>query len=596
MAKVIRKRLARGTKIVPGHVFDPIDDAASPGIGYQVNNNALEKENLANKTVPFRISLNIPFIDSKFAQGTGETPRFFTIPFILPPLQDTFSYSTHNGINYPGVTAAKTPATVFLDEISIGFDQRAEPAAIVDNWYDTDATLSAAGLGSSEGDLNFDEQGKLNLRVAVFQKLAKFFNPSAPIWPNELIGFDVPYTYWVADGPFVIKGLNKTIDPYKTYAVGIYAPDLPDSDLAIPNICINLKFRHELVPRDSGSDIQNIPIKSRSAQSRAAAGQTISITAPAPDTLIEADTPDGVSENLGIIDEALAERFRGGIDKYGEAPPYQELLDDSGYEVIAVPLMGNRRRGGISVYDVVLEPYMRKNLGAALFDRRIIPLVNPLCIHHVVLAYNWQTWNNVYSHGISAPTTYLPQSANFTVDVGVGIGTGLKGDNFTYDQIASVQLVNPYAYGGTAGNPTAGASWFTKVIDFVKTTELSGVRNYSMVSTVSVTPDALSFWDWDIMSVPLVGAGGVGYATQGHPVYVGRSWTPTAVTAAYANDRQNIGGGAPNCVGQEQFIEVRMKISDSGGLYLGGTSMSTQNYISGYGGHWVYLICKKMMT
>lgn len=117
-----------------------------------------------------------------------------------------------------------------------------------------------------------------------------------------------------------------------------------------------------------------------------------------------------------------------------------------------------------------------------------------------------------------------------------------------------------------------------------------------MVSTVAATPDALSFWDWDIMSVPLVGAGGVGYATQGHPVYVGRSWTPTAVTAAYANDRQNIGGGAPNCVGQEQFIEVRMKISDSGGLYLGGTSMSTQNYISGYGGHWVYLICKKMMT
>jgi len=587
VAKVTRKRLARGTKIVPGHVFDPIDDAASPSIGYQVNNNALEKENLANKTAPFRVNINIPFIDSRF--GSLDS-RLFSVPFILPPLQDTFSYSTQNGINYPGVTSSRTPPSVFLDEISIGFDQRAEPAAIVDNWQG-----SSIGFGTDGGKLNYDKLGDLNLRVSVLQKASKFFNPQGPIWTNELTSFDVPYTNWVADGPFVVKDLNKAIDPYRTYAIGLEVPDSPANGIAFVNICVSMKFRHELVERDSGADIQNIPKKSRTATTRTAAGQSVSITAPAPDAAIEADTATGVSENLGTIDEALAERFRGGIDKHGEAPPYQELLDDSGYEVIAVPLMGNRRRGGISPTSVELEPYMKASTAAAaLFDRRVIPLVHPLCIHHVVLCYNWQRWNNVTAGGLADPPNQLPDTATFTVDVGVGIGTGLKGDNFTYDQVASAALTNPYAFGGVVppGDPYGGGTWYANVIDMVKTAEFSGVRNYSLISSVATAHSQYSFWDWDILSVPLVGAGGVGYATQGKPVYAGRSWTPTAVTTGYLNDRENIGGGAPNCLGQEQFLEVRMKISDSSGL----ANLGSLEYISGYGGHWVYLICKKMMT
>ena len=596
MAKVTRKRLARGTKLVPGHVFDPITDAASPGIGHQINNKGLDKDNMASTTAPFRVVINVPFIDSKFAQGTGATPRFFTVPFSLPPLQDTFAVSAKGGINYPVVTAAKSPPAVILDEMSVSFDQRGEPAAIVDNFESSDPQEAAAGVGSSSGDLNFDNQGKLNLRVSVFQKLPTFFNPQAPLWPSEVAGYDVPFTFWQADGPYVIKGLNKFIDPYKSYAVGVFAPDLPGNKIALVNLCINMKFRHELVARDEGNSIQNIPTKSRAQISRSDATQTITITEPSPNSVIEAGSADGVSENLGTIDEVLSERVRGGLDANSEAPPYQELSEDAGYEVISVPLMGNRRHGGISVYDVVLEPYMREDPGAALFDRRIIPISHPLCIHHVLLAYNWQTWNNVYSHGISAPTTYLPQSSDFQVDVGVGIGAGLKGDNFTYDQVASLTMTNPYANTGTAGSPFGGGTWFNNSIDRIKTSEISGIRNYSLISTENTTHDPLSFWDWDMISVPLVGAGGDGYFAQGKPVFAGKAWTPTALDASYANNRENIDGGAPNCKGQEQFIEVRMKISDSGGLYLGGTSMATGNYLSGYGGHWVYLICKKTLT
>ena len=587
MAKVTRKRLARGTKYVPEHVFEPIDDASSPSIGHQINNAGLDNENLASTSVPFRVNINIPFIDSRFGDLDS---RMFSVPFALPPLQDTFAYTTHGSLKSPSVSSANTPPPVVLDELSLSFDQRGEPAAIEDNW-----SGSSVGFGYESGKLNYDEQGKLNLKISVLQKPSTFFNPAAGVWPNEVVSFDVPYTAWTADGPFVVKDLNKAIDPYKTYAIGIEVPDSPGAGIAFVNICASLKFRHGLVPRDQGSDIQNIPVRSRAPISRTSSGDTIAITAPAPDATIESDTSSGLSHNLGVIDEALSERFRGGIDKNGETAPYQELENDAGYEVIAVPLMGNRRRGGISPTSVELEPYMKPATAtAALFDRRIIPITHPICVHHVLLAYNWQRWNNVTAGGLSDPPNQLPDTATFTVDVGVGIGTGLKGDNFTYDQVAQATLTNPYASGGVAppGSPYGVGTWYPHAIDRVKTAEFSGTRNYSLVSTVNVTHSQYSFWDWDMISVPLVGAGGAGYIAQGKPVYAGRSWTPTAVDAAYANNREDIDGGAPNCKGQEQFLEVRMKISDTAGL----ANLGSLEYISGYGGHWVYLICKKMMT
>lgn len=585
MAKVTRKRLARGTKLVTEHVFTPIDDGSSPSIAHQINNAGLDNDNLSHRSVPFRVNLNIPFIDSRFGSLDSRT---FSVPFTLPPLQDTFGYTTNGVIKTPTVSAANSPVPVILDEISLGFDQRAESAAIADNWDG-----SSVGFGSQVGKLNYDQQAKLSLRVSVFQKPSRFFNPTAGAWPNELISFEVPYSVWVANGPFVVKDLNKAIDPYKTYALGIEVPDSPGAGIAFVNICASMRFRHDLVARDQGSDIQNIPTKSRAPLDRAGAGQAVTITIPSAHSTIEADTTDGVSHNLGVIDEALAERFRGGIDANGETAPYQEMELDAGYEVIAVPLMGNRRRGGISPRSVELEPYIKPSTAAsALYDRRIIPITHPLCVHHVVLAYNWQRWNNVTAGGLSDLPDILPDTTTFTVDVGVGIGTGLKGDTFTYDQVAAASLTNPYAQGGTAGSPYGGGSWYTNFIDAVKTAELSGLRNYSLVSTVNATHSGYSFWDWDMIAVPLVGSGGVGYATQGKPVYAGRSWTPTAVTSAYANNRENIDGGAPNCQGSEQFLEVRMKISDSSGL----ASLGALEYISGYGGHWVYLICKKMMT
>lgn len=696
MAKVTRNRLARGTKLTPEHISATIDTVASPRVGYQINNATFDRENISEKFAPFRIHLSVPFIDStyKFTVGGNSEIRTFAMPFMLPPLQDSFALTAVNGRLFPDASGASLPRPVLLDEVAISIDQRAEPAAIVDSYQAT--TL---GDSAFQGQMDFDSQPELNLRFGISQKKPVRFGASVPFATEdmdvvELFSSDITYPNWLADGPYAIRGINKYIDPYQTYVVTVEWPDLMDKKLAIVSLNVSMRFIHELVARDTGSDIQNLPNKGDARQTRAvvdaATGLTTSVVVltPTAGTSIDADTTDGVSYNLGILDEAIADRFTGGRDRFGEVGPTEELAVDAGYEVIAVPMFGNRRRGGISAREAALEPYVTHAPGAFgryLADRRIIPIAHPLTIHHVLLAYNWQIWDNVYmtaAGGVGAGgASTLPQSKFFKIEAGVGMATGLKGDNFAYDQIAYLSVQNPYAEDGTTSDPwniSDGGTWPPALIDIIKVSSSgSAIRNFSTVSTVA-TNDPIRFWDWDLFQVPLVGAGGTGYVAQGHPVYVGRSWTPTAVdaTTGYNNDRQDISAAAPNCEGQEQWLEIRMKISDN--LYAGVTSLvitapgtgysngtgiatsyggggtgltvdittfagaitaatinqsgraytdgdlvtvaggtggtltvtvnagletltdggalSNSDFISGYGGHWVYLICKKNLT
>lgn len=697
MPKVTKNRLARGTKLTPEHIGATIDTAVSPRVGYQINQGTFDRDNVEGVFSPFRVHFSVPFIDSTYridAGGASET-RVYAIPFMLPPLQDAFSLTAVNGRLFPDASGASLPLPVVLDELSISMDQRAESAAIVDSYQG-----SPLGQGTVQGDMDFDAQPKLNMRVGISQKMPIRFGASVPFAAEdmetvEMFSAEVTYPNWLADGPYVMRGLSKVIDPYQTYILTVEFPDLTGENIAIVNMNVSLKLAHELVSRDLGANIQNLPNKGDARQTRAvvdaATGITtsVTITNPTAGSTIDADTTDGVSYNLGTIDEALAKKFTGGRDKYGEVGPTEELAVDAGYEVIAVPLFGNRRRGGISAEEVALEPYVAHGSATLnyLADRRIIPIVHPLTIHHVFLAYNWQLWNNVYLNSAGVVTTggafSLPESKFFKVEVGVGMATGLQGDNFDYDQIAYAAMQNPYAEGGSAMDPWRsldGGTWPMNLVDIVKSSATtSGVRNFSTVSTAA-TSDPKRFWDFDLMQIPLVGAGGTGYVNQGHPVYVGRSWTPTAVdvTSTYNNDRQDIAGAAPNCEGQEQWLEVRMKISDNlaGGVtsvaitapgtgYVNATNVATTyggagtgltvdiistfgaaitavtinqsgqgysdndvvtvtggnadatltitvyagletapdggalgatNFISGYGGHWVYLICKKNLT
>ena len=158
---------------------------------------------------------------------------------------------------------------------------------------------------------------------------------------------------------------------------------------------------------------------------------------------------------------------------------------DSCYDVIAVPLMQNRRQMIIkSGNDVLDEPYI--DAGAAgtqvLADRRIIPITDPMVVHHVILGWNWQVCTQS-NQGTGASTLFqIPASAGFRVDVGVGIGTGLQSDSFYYQQIASHSMIAPnyVANGGVT-------TWYDKVIDRIATTDKAELVMHPSIIAGGVT-------------------------------------------------------------------------------------------------------------
>ena len=87
MAKITRKKLSRGAKLTPEHVYPPLADAAS-----QLTGVSIEKEQMQAPMAPFRVNLTLPYLaGDSLPHGTA------TIPFVLPPVQPVFLASTNAG-------------------------------------------------------------------------------------------------------------------------------------------------------------------------------------------------------------------------------------------------------------------------------------------------------------------------------------------------------------------------------------------------------------------------------------------------------------------------------------------------------------------
>ena len=565
MPKFDRKRLARGTKLVPSQLTDPLSSSATTGIAKNINTAGLDNDNVEKKWGVFRVNLSIPYIEGKFQEtgdvfaGSGNISKPFSIPFVLPPLQDFFYVDTFEGRKYPNVTTAPPPP-VILEEVSISVDQRAEPSALASQFLG-----ATHGNGSNMGRLDFTNWDAMTMRASILSKSLHYLDMTAAYNPNTIWTVEAAYNQWAAQGPFVVKDIAKSVDPWKTLTFQLEFPDLAAKDVGVGNINIDLKFKHELVERDLGgaTAVQNCPPLAHTRQTRETKSQDeVTVVTPATNTTIQANdagSNDGISDNLGVIDDAVAKKFKGGIDSHGETGPVEELETDSGYFVMAVPMFSNRRNGGISPYDVEKEPYMESGVQSALWDRRLIPITHPMAIHHVILAYNWQGWIGYPQQWGGGTNNQLkvPQTSTFTADVGVGIATGLKGDDFQYEQVASLTVANP-----TLIPSPLASTWGQSVVDFVKTATFSAYGRLGALYT------GYTGWDWDLLSVPLVGLGGRGYFTQGEPYYAGKSWSPTAVNAAGTTTRTNVLQGegserAPRTNGQEEWLEVRMKLSDN---------------------------------
>ena len=596
MAKVSRKRLARGTKLTADHIQTPMASIAS-----EINNATIEQEQLASNDGSFRINLHIPYLASDFpfstdalSSGTMQEFAAFSIPFTLPPPQEMFAATSAAGFSL-----SEGQPFLTLDEVSFSFDQRGEPCAIKDQLKDN----LGAELYDVSGNMDFDLVEAYDLSISLVEKPQEFFGE--PDFKFEKTVFRAPLSYQLfqADtrrfNPFLVTGINASLSPFKTYAFTIRAPALGQTGTkpatrksqALVSVQISLKVRATMMERDVyhavSNPLQNWPTTDShlAKRSRAVIGQSITVTPPAADAPILADTgaaATAVSTVMGTIDEEFRHRLAGGVDGNCEAAPLQQLLDDSSYEIIAVPLMNNRRFGGIISRYVNEEAY---SLGAAgpVWDRRIVPIHYPMAIHHIVLAWNWNRfYANDPTGGAGADIAdNAPTQNTFTAEVGVGIGEGLRSDAQGYQQIASITMVNP------ADPHQPSALWSATMFD--RCSANAGISttgtNYQSNGALRPAPaTAGNFnWEWELHSVPLVGAGGSGYYATGRPIFVGKAWSPTQA-------RSNIAAGASAVAGREEFLEVRMKISDSAGFLV------NDEVVSGYQGHWVYIIGKKFLT
>jgi hypothetical protein len=349
-------------------------------------------------------------------------------------------------------------------------------------------------------------------------------------------------------------------------------------NLSLWSLNISLKFSHDLIQRDTGNDIQNIPSSHDGARSVAAK----TFTPPASDSVIKADDATGVSSALELLDSYVRGKYRGGYKKDSsryDTEPHENILTDAGYEVIAVPMWGNlvtvtggsSGGGGITPNTELPFTYGGSWSSTEDFtDRRIIPIQYPLTVHHVIAARNYST----YAAGGTIPDA----ACGFTEYVGVGIGSGLMGQTYNYQQVAL-------------------GEW----------THLKP----GIIDTACRTPSAppvSNSYIWELHSVPLIGSGGktIG-APQGKPFFIGKSITNPSTVSGYTpstSTRRNVLTGgpsshAPHTGGYENFIEVRWKFQSSTGLtdaaWLDSSGNKTKSVV-GFNGNWVYLICKKHLV
>jgi len=616
VAKITRKKLARGTKLMPDHVSTPLSDAAT-----QLSSTSVEREQMAAPMAPFCVNLSLPYISSD-----AMTPGTITIPFILPPTQEYFNAQTNAG-------GGKTPAyqwdapQVKLKSVSFSFDQRGEPAAIASNFWDKTGTPNYGkfGYSSQQGRMSYEDVTKLDISISLLEKDQHYFGDTYPYsLENELWSTVIPHSAFSGPSfranPFIQTDIDISINQYKTFVLVVHCPGLDDSDdryLTLPSVEVSLKFVSELLQRDSGeTSVQNIPKDGGSGSNKygAKTGPTVTVTAPSAGEAVKADDSKGVSDNITAIDEQFQDKLQGGYNRFGDVPPTETIKDDAAYDVIAVPLYQNAAHGGISANGTFLAtwPYVGQRgaltAGRGVFDRRLIPIHHSYTIHHAVLAWNWSPWRPLMGKTpITSTVPILAQNCWLTapakeigLKVGIGIGTGSGADNFAYAEVGDISITNPNNYAGgppatTPTTPDTTGTWDTGLIDRIRSTDNPPF--------VLVAP-GLHYhkWNWELHSIPLSGfaqSPGTGYYNQGDPVFAGPGWSTTHLRSDLA------GVGAPTA-GMEQWIEVRSVLyptddtKDLSNLPVAtaasGDLSTLASILVGYGGCYVYLICKKHLT
>jgi len=537
-------KLARGVKLQIGHIYTAISSALLNLTDKAGGADGVVVDQMAAPDGPFTIHLAVP--------NFGAARKATSIPFVLPAYQDDGIWSNL----FPG---EGTP--VFrVEAIGVSFDSHDELAAIGGYGAADQDKAIFGGLTDYEVEISILETEQESNGYTV-QDQSRY----SSVWSNT-----IPATAWEAGlNPKTYSEISAELNPMRTYILRVVAPNLDAQApvvYAMPNLNIWLRLTTALSERDvhnpsAGKYAQNMP----STHDGMVQTDPITTTSPAAGDKITAEsaTPtdayDGVQTALGKVDKVFRDKLRGGYNIHSELPSNENLTDGAAYKVIAVPMWGNLREDITPANAGVAMPYIGSSPHTAMMtDRRVIPISNNFTVHHVIACANYGTDNAYPSRGSSLP------AASFSHNVGVGIGSGLRSDLHTYQQVAYLRWT-PY---------TAA----THAIDTCRVT-LNDTINDS----------------WEIVSAPLVHIAGEvsdNYGVQGKPFFIGQSRF-NSVAPDGTNVRTSVGNSvhapiAPSTAGQESFIEVRWGIQDTTDV----TTLDAGTVIVPRYGYWVYIIGK----
>lgn len=627
MAKITRKKLARGVKLLTDHIFTPLKAAQDV---FTENSGSVETKQVEAKYAPMRINLSIPRLTgvTNAVRGPGGGTCFHGIPFMLPPLQEDLTFISVTGGRVSSEklpTVSNTAPEIVLDEVIFSFDQRNEPAATISEYNGSTGAPSITDAGK----VSYEGAERLNITLSIQEKRPFWFQ-GATLAPAETPDkFELGRTVWSGTidaaqlssltnrlNPWVDSGIRVTMDPFKTYVFTIHAPELAtgdtSNDLGLFSVEVSMKFLTTLIERDSGTDIQNIPVHhdglrcdnlTHSDFGVTGAGLNSTVMRPIIKTsgignntptsgeTIEANTDKGVQTHMATIDEFLRRKLQGGYKLDSNVPMLEERSETAAYTVLAVPLFNNQHGGGLTAgafEDLpYIDPTQRAETGLGLWpDRRYIPIESPMTIHHILFTYSWLTfkqWDgSSRKRMVELPikgTNVLSGNAGIStlsVELGVGIGTGFNSESYGYDQIASATLTNHN-------------QWYASAVDLMRLGSQKGDLPVQYQYANATGTSATRQWNLETHAMDIVGSGSPslnGMTSQGKPIFVGRANNIT-------QDRRNLDGRQSNILGAEQWIEVRGRIGDASlDITDGADGYWKDSMLLGSGGIWVYIIGK----
>ena len=518
------KKLPLGVGIEPSHVAGNIAAVAT-----QLSGN-ITKDQRAHAESPFSISwFYSQTVGDSIGTATGES-----LHFTLPPLQDEWNDKLVSDENTQSIT---------LDSISFSFD-------LLNQGKKLDGST---GLPSS---VDMDD-----VRLYLYKLTNDPGTANAP--PEKLLMAEIVITGEEiifgqnTRNPTILRDLGISIDRFAVYEWHIDSSSAP-----LISVLIRANFSHPIVQRDTAAvlgsalnsgtpvDAQNAPATTLYNKNN----DTVTITAPAADSLIQADVAvTGVQTQIETLDTKFRNKLVGGrdgryqVDTAFASDRKEQIVEDSGYFCWCVNLMKVGNAGMIRGDNVSKWQVAYPNSGGnTLWDRALIPIAYPGTIHHVF----------VEAAGINDYIRKHPGAVtlgNRVIEVGVGLYRGVRVSAPSYQQVAHASL----ALNSTTGKIMSNRLW----------------------------------------SVPLVysilGVAGNGYVTQGRPVYFGRQLTYDG-TVARANIADSVGASsaeaAPATGGLENYIEVRLTYTRGTGATW-DTGSATDLILSNAGFN-VYIIGK----